>query len=54
MDPMRVLTDIDRFCLQVGEMKGPRGEWRPTEPIANAVHIGKRHRLLAGELSPHA
>ena len=27
--------------------KGPRGEWRPTDPIANAVHVAK---VLLGEL----
>lgn len=27
--------------------RGPKGEWRPADPIANAVHVGK---LLTGEI----
>ena len=27
--------------------KGPRGEWRPPDPVARAVHIG---RIATGEI----
>lgn len=28
--------------------KGPRGEWRPPDPVARAIHIG---RIATGEIA---